>query len=109
MGQVFENLQALADNSVAFITLDMGDKPDATGIVFIIGVVETLLGWQSTVTHICPLFLQLIGLQRNVRKTHAPGSALALCCEMLRAYQTGPDRIMEWRIFRQSFTTKTLD
>jgi hypothetical protein len=43
VGQILENLQALLDDRVALLVLDMGDETDAAGIVFIGGVIETLV------------------------------------------------------------------
>ncbi len=40
--QIFEDLQALLNNRVALLIFDMGDKTDATGIMFIGGVIQTL-------------------------------------------------------------------
>jgi hypothetical protein len=45
MGQVFQDLQTLLDDGMAFAALDMGDKSDATGVVFVGRVVQSLLAW----------------------------------------------------------------
>jgi hypothetical protein len=51
VGQVFQDTQALADNFVAFATLDVGDKPDATGIVFIGRIIQALFWRQRASLH----------------------------------------------------------
>src|SRR3546814_7036771 len=40
--QVFQDLQALLDDGVAFAPFDMGDETHATGVVFLFGVVQAL-------------------------------------------------------------------
>ena len=55
VSQVFQNLQALADNGMTLRTLDMGDEADATGIVFVSGIIQALLLRKSPVTHVRPL------------------------------------------------------
>jgi hypothetical protein len=40
--EVLQDLQALLDDRVALVALDMGDETDAAGIVFIGGIVQTL-------------------------------------------------------------------
>ena len=47
MRQVEEDLNAFADDVVAFVAVDAGDKPDPAGIVLVRGVVEALSGGQS--------------------------------------------------------------
>ena len=42
MGEVDEDLKALADNVVAFFALDAGHEAHAAGIVFIARMIETL-------------------------------------------------------------------
>ena len=42
MGQVDEDLDALDDNVVGPLTVDAGDKPDATSIALVARVVKTL-------------------------------------------------------------------
>jgi hypothetical protein len=42
MFEVLQDLQALLDDGVAFLVLDMGDKADAAGVALVFGVVETL-------------------------------------------------------------------
>jgi hypothetical protein len=48
---ILQNQQTLFDNGVALVALDMGDESDATGVVFIGWIVQTLgfhdaLHWQ---------------------------------------------------------------
>ncbi len=43
VSQVGKNLQALADNLVAFLAFDVCDKADATGIMFVAWTVQALL------------------------------------------------------------------
>jgi hypothetical protein len=40
--QVFQDQQALLDDGVAFIALDVSDESNATGVMFIGRVVQTL-------------------------------------------------------------------
>ena len=42
MGQIFEDLQRLRDNRMAFFAFDVGDEAQATGVVLICGIVQTL-------------------------------------------------------------------
>ncbi len=42
--EVLENLQALLDDLVAFLALDVSDEADAAGVVFVLRVVQTLRG-----------------------------------------------------------------
>jgi hypothetical protein len=42
--EVFENLQALLDDLVAFLALDVSDEADAAGVMFVLRVVQTLRG-----------------------------------------------------------------
>ena len=50
MVEIAKNEQALADDLVGFAALDMGDKTNAAGVVFVSGIVEALGGdhdaWQ---------------------------------------------------------------
>jgi hypothetical protein len=39
------------DDFVAFLALDVRDKADATGVMFVGGVVQTLRGWRVTSAH----------------------------------------------------------
>ena len=55
--QPLEDRQALADDLVAFFALDMRDKTDAAGIVFVRRVVQPLFRRQGTVTHRTPLLV----------------------------------------------------
>jgi hypothetical protein len=45
MGEVVENLQALCDQGVRFIPLDVSDESHPAGVMFVGRVVETLRGW----------------------------------------------------------------
>jgi hypothetical protein len=47
MREVDENLQTLSDDVVRFLALDVDHEADATGVVFVAGIVETLLDWES--------------------------------------------------------------
>ena len=47
MSQVDEDLQSLYDDVVRLHTLDIDDETDATSIVFVSRIVETLLNWES--------------------------------------------------------------
>ena len=47
MRQVEQHLDSLADDVVAFLAADAGDKPDAAGVVLVRRVVETLGGRQA--------------------------------------------------------------
>jgi hypothetical protein len=42
MFEVFQDFQALLDDGVALLVLDMGNKADAAGVTLVFGVVETL-------------------------------------------------------------------
>jgi hypothetical protein len=42
MIEVFQDQQPLLDNRMAFLAFDMGDKTNATGVVFVAWVVHTL-------------------------------------------------------------------
>jgi hypothetical protein len=42
--EVLENLQALLDDFVTLVTLDMGDEADAAGVMLILRVIQTLGG-----------------------------------------------------------------
>ena len=42
MIQVFQDLQALLDDGVAFLALDVRHEPHATGVMFVLGVVQAL-------------------------------------------------------------------
>ena len=47
MSQVDEDLQSLFNDVVRLLALNINDKPDATGIVFVAWIVETLLNRES--------------------------------------------------------------
>ena len=47
MSQVDEDLQSLFDDVVRLLAFDIDDKTDATSIVFVSWVVETLLNGES--------------------------------------------------------------
>ena len=47
MRQVDEDLQSLDDDVVRLLALDVDHETDATSIVFVSRVVETLLNWES--------------------------------------------------------------
>ncbi len=49
--QVLQDQQALFDNRVALVALDVGDEADAAGIVFIGGVVQTLGNHECSPQH----------------------------------------------------------
>jgi hypothetical protein len=42
--QIDQNLYALDDNIVRFLTFNVGDEPDTAGIVLVAGIVESLRG-----------------------------------------------------------------
>jgi hypothetical protein len=42
MGEVDEHLEALADDLVTFFAADIGDESHATGIMFILRMIESL-------------------------------------------------------------------
>jgi hypothetical protein len=42
--EVLEDLQALLDDLVTFLALDVGDEADAAGVVLVLRVIETLRG-----------------------------------------------------------------
>ena len=44
MVEVLEDLQALLDDLVALLALDVGDEADAAGVVLVVRVVQTLRG-----------------------------------------------------------------
>ena len=44
MRQIDQNLYALDDNIVRFLTFDVGDEADAAGIVLVAGIVKSLRG-----------------------------------------------------------------
>ena len=46
--QVDENLYALNDDVVRFLSLNMRNEPNSAGIMFVTGVVKTLGGREST-------------------------------------------------------------
>ncbi len=47
MIEVQQKLQSLTDNGVRFLSLDVDHKSDATGIVFELWIVQSLLAWRS--------------------------------------------------------------
>ena len=49
MGQILQYGEALLDDFVTFLALDVRDKADATGVVFIRWVVQTLRGRRVTI------------------------------------------------------------
>jgi len=53
MVELFEDLQRLRNDRVAFLSLDMRNHADAAGVMFVGGVIETLGGgvshWQKSV------------------------------------------------------------
>ena len=51
VGQVAEDLQAASDDVVALGALDVGEKADAAGVVFVLLVVKALGGRESEVRH----------------------------------------------------------
>ena len=52
MVQVLQDLQALLDDGVAFLALDVGDETDAAGVMFVLGVVQALGGRQTDAARI---------------------------------------------------------
>ncbi|MNT48849.1 hypothetical protein D3C72_1856530 [compost metagenome] len=42
MVQVFQDLQTLLDDRVAFLALDVRNETDAAGVMFVLGVVQAL-------------------------------------------------------------------
>jgi hypothetical protein len=50
--QVLKDLERLGDHVMAFVTFNMSHKTHTTGVVFLVGVVQTLAGE----------FLSLVGL-----------------------------------------------
>jgi hypothetical protein len=51
VSDVPQNLQTLADDVVAFISLDVSDEAHATSVMFIGGVIKTLLVGNRVKTH----------------------------------------------------------
>mgnify|MGYP003334066656 CR=1 FL=1 len=51
MGQILQNLQALLHNLVGFLALDIDDKADSAGILFLFRVIEALLRWKPGYPH----------------------------------------------------------
>ncbi len=51
MIKIFEDLKSLFDDIVRFATLDIGDKPNTTGIFFVLGVVKPLGTWKTWYVH----------------------------------------------------------
>jgi hypothetical protein len=51
MGDIPQNLKALTDNVMAFISLDVSDEAHATSVMFIGGVIKTLLVGNRVKTH----------------------------------------------------------
>ncbi len=51
--QVFQDQQALLNDGMALLTLNVGDETDATGVVFVGRVVQTLpsVCWHSRIHH----------------------------------------------------------
>jgi hypothetical protein len=49
--EIAQNLQALFDNRMTLLALDMGNEADAAGVVFLLGGIEALALWQSRMTH----------------------------------------------------------
>jgi hypothetical protein len=47
MGEVDEDLQPFFDDIVRLLAFDIDDETDATGIVLVSRIVETLLNWES--------------------------------------------------------------
>ena len=45
VGEIDQDLNALDDNVVGLMALDVGDEPDTTGVVLEARIVETLRGW----------------------------------------------------------------
>jgi hypothetical protein len=61
MGEISQQVQALPDDMMALVPFDMGDEANAARIVFMSGVVETLLGRYRKLTH----GLTSVGWYRN--------------------------------------------
>jgi hypothetical protein len=51
VGEIFEHLQALADDVVRFVTFDVDDKSNPARIFFVSRVVEPLLRWKPWKFH----------------------------------------------------------
>jgi hypothetical protein len=49
--QVLQYAQALPDDFMALASLEVGDKPDTTGIVFVGRVIQALSRWQCSMLH----------------------------------------------------------
>jgi hypothetical protein len=54
VGQVDQNLDALQNDIVGFLTVDIGDKANAASIVLVGGVIEPLAGRKSGGEHSFP-------------------------------------------------------
>jgi hypothetical protein len=46
MRQVHQNFQTFEDDFVGGFALDISHETDATGVMFVCGIVETLRGWK---------------------------------------------------------------
>ena len=51
MSQILQDLQPLLDDRMRFATLDMGDEPDAAGVMFVGGIVQPLAGRKGRIVH----------------------------------------------------------
>jgi hypothetical protein len=54
MSQIGQQIQALTDNAMAFLAFDMNDKTNATRIVLIARIIQTLSAWLLNLTHYRP-------------------------------------------------------
>lgn len=61
MSEVFKNLQALLDDMMRFLALDIDDKAHPTGVLFLFGIVQPLLWGKSWNVHVLYL-IQNVGM-----------------------------------------------
>jgi hypothetical protein len=54
MGEIAQYGEALLDDGVRFLALDMSDETHAAGVMFVCGVVQTLGFWAMSLNHVQP-------------------------------------------------------
>src|SRR5258708_1774004 len=69
VGEIAQHGEALLDDRVRFLALDMGDQTHAAGVMFVCGVVQTLGFWAMSLNH-CQLGRMVC------RRRNQPNSAL---------------------------------
>jgi hypothetical protein len=102
--EALKNLKPLLNNGMGFLTLDVDDKPDPTGVFLLLRVVEALLRWKPGDAHRSYL-VKNVGVYLTRRRIHQRGDRGRITPSVTRQIPlvSTPLTLIEARIFCQEY------